>query len=143
MTTQKEDKPETPLDEALNSALKDPKFANFFYDTFLNTFICMPVKKEGSQEGSFTELSLKDRFFPLYLNFEGGRAIPCFDSNERLQFWAQGQKFDYLKIKAHQLLKVLDPSMAIVLNPATPFEYVLTSEILDLLRNSMRPITPA
>ena len=137
------DKPESPLDEALSSALQDPKFANFFYDTFLNTFVLMPVKKEGSSEGSLTELTLKDRFFPLYLNFEKGRAIPCFDSFDRLQKWAHGQKFDYLKLKAHSLLKMLDPSMAIVLNPRTAFEYILTSDILELLRNSMRPINPA
>jgi len=137
------EKPESSIDEALSSALQDPKFANFFYDTFLNAFIFMPVKKEGSSEGTFTELTLKDRFFPLYLNFEKGRAIPCFDSLERLQKWSQGQKFDYLNIKAHSLLKMLDPSMAIVLNPGTAFEYILTSDILELLRNSMRPINPA
>jgi len=109
----------------------------------LNTFVFMPVRKEGTQEGTFTELTLKDRFFPLYLKFENGRAIPCFDSEIRLKDWAQNQKFDFLKIKAHQLLKILDPSMAIVLNPGTEFEYILTSDILNLLRNSMRPITPA
>jgi len=103
----------------------------------------MPVRKEGSQTGSWTELTLKDRFFPLFLSFEKGRAIPAFDSKDRLLAWSQSQAFDYLKIKAHVFLKILDPSMAIVLNPGTDFEYILTSEILDLLRNSMRPITPA
>lgn len=136
-------KPETPLDEALSSALSDPKFSNFFYDTFLNTIIFTPVKKEGTQEGTWTELTLKDRFFPLFLSFENGRAIPVFDSGERLKAWSQSQNFDFLKIKAHVLLKILDPSMAIVLNSGTEFEYILTSEIVDLLRKSMRPTTPA
>lgn len=139
----KDIKPETPLDEALQSALADPKFANFFYDTFLNTIIVMPVKKEGTQTGSWTELSLKDRFFPLFLSFEKGRAVPVFDSLERLKHWSQNQSFDFIKIKAHVLLKLLDPSMAIVLNNGTEFEYILTSDILELLRNSMRPISPA
>jgi uncharacterized protein YheU (UPF0270 family) len=138
----KETNPETPLDEALKSALADPKFANFFYDTFLNSIIVMPVKKEGTQQGNWTELSLKERFFPLFLSFENGRAVPVFDSKERLQTWSQNQNFDYIKIKAHVLLKLLDPSMAIVLNCGTEFEYVLTVEILDLLRNSMRPVNP-
>ncbi|MFM8269434.1 MAG: SseB family protein [Pseudomonadota bacterium] len=135
-------KPETPLDEALKSALADQKFANFFYDTFLNTVIFMPVRKEETQEGTWTELSLKDRFFPLFLKFENGRAVPVFDSMERLKAWAQTQSFDFLKIKAHVLLKLLDPSMALVLNSGTAFEYILTTDILELLRKSMRPISP-
>lgn len=136
-------KAETPLDEALASAFNDQKFANFFYDTFLNTVIFMPVKKEGTQEGSFSELNLKDRFFPYFLNFEKGRAIPVFDQLKRMESWGQSFKFDYLKIKAHLLLKLLDPSMAVVINPGTAFEYILTSEILTVLRQSMKPVSPA
>jgi len=134
--------PETPLDEALQSALRDQKFANFFYDTYLNSIVYTPVRKEGTSLGSWSELGLQDRFFPLYLSFEKGRAVPQFDSIQRLQNWAQTETFDYLKVKAHVLLKVLDPSMSIVLNAGTPFEYVLNSEILDLLRQSMRPVSP-
>lgn len=134
---------ETPLDEALRSALAEPKFANFFYDTFLNTQVFMPVKKEGTATGTWTELSLKDRFFPLFLSFENGRAVPVFDSKEKLETWSQNQSFDFLKIKAHVLLKLLDTSMSVVLNCGTELEYILTAEILELLRNSMRPITPA
>ncbi|NBW98142.1 SseB family protein [bacterium] len=136
-------KAETPLDEALASAFNDQKFANFFYDTFLNTVIFMPVKKEGTQEGSFSELTLKDRFFPYFLNFEKGRAIPVFDQLKRMEGWGQSFKFDYIKIKAHLLLKLLDPSMAVVINPGTAFEYILTSEILTVLRQSMKPVSPA
>lgn len=136
-------KAETPLDEALASAFNDQKFANFFYDTFLNTVIFMPVKKEGTQEGSFSELTLKDRFFPYFLSFEKGRAIPVFDQLKRMEGWGQSFKFDYIKIKAHLLLKLLDPSMAVVINPGTAFEYILTSEILTVLRQSMKPVSPA
>ena len=134
--------PETPLDEALQSALRAQKFANFFYDTYLNSVLYTPVKKEGASGGSWTEMGIQDRFFPLYLAFERGRAVPQFDSLERLQAWSQTETFDYLKVKAHVLLKILDPSMAIVINAGTSFEYVLTSEILDLLRQSIRPVSP-
>lgn len=136
-------KAETPLDEALASAFNDQKFANFFYDTFLNTVIFMPVKKEGTQEGTFSELTLKDRFFPYFLSFEKGRAVPVFDLLKRMEGWGQSFKFDYIKIKAHLLLKLLDPSMAVVINPGTAFEYILTSEILTVLRQSMKPVSPA
>ena len=134
--------PETPLDEAFVSALKDRKFANFFYDTFLNTVIYMPVKKEGTSEAQGVELDLKDKFFPYFLSVESERAVPVFDSLERLQRWGEEQKLDYIKIKSHLLLKILDPSMSVFLNGGTPFEYVLKAEILELLRNSMRPINP-
>jgi len=56
--------------------------------------------------------------------------------------WSSDKKLDYIKIKSHLLLKILDPSMSIFLNGGTPFEYVLKSNILELLRNSMRPINP-
>lgn len=139
---QNSQQPETPLDEALQTALNDQKFANFFYDTYLNSVVYTPVKREGAPVGSWTEIGLQDRFFPLFLAFEKGKAVPQFDSLQRLQTWSQSETFDYLKVKAHVLLKILDPSMAIVINAGTAFEYVLTSEILELLRQSMRPVSP-
>lgn len=142
MSSSPTEKPETPLDEAFVSALKDRKFANFFYDTFLNTVIYMPVKKEGSEKALGVELDIKDKFFPYFISFENGRAVPVFDSQERLEKWGEGQSLDYLRIKAHLLLKLLGPSMSIFLNGGTPFEYILTSEIIELLRKSMRPINP-
>lgn len=142
MKTTQPDKPETPLDEAFISAVKDRKFANFFYDTFLNTVIYMPVRKEGHEQALGVELDLQDKFFPYFLNLENERAVPVFDSLERLESWGEGQKLDYLKIKAHLLLKILDSTMSIFLNGGTPFEYVLKSEIIELLRKSMRPINP-
>lgn len=135
-------KPETPLDEALQSVLSDKKYANFFYDTFLNTTVFLPVQKEGTQEGTWTELGLKDKFFPYFLTFEKGKALPVFDSLERLKLWSQSKSLDYVKIKSHVLLKIVDPSMGVLLNAGTPFSYTLTSEILELLRSSMKPVNP-
>ena len=134
--------PQTPLDEALQSVLKDRKYTNFFYDTFLNATVFLPVQKEGTQEGSWQELDMQDRFFPYFLSFENGRAIPVFDTLDRLKDWAQNKTLDYLKIKTHVLLKILDPKMAVLINAGTSFHYTLTSEILEVLRSSMKPVTP-
>lgn len=139
----KKNENQSPIDEAFLSAVADRKFANFFYDTFLNATIFIPVKKEGTNEGQGEELKLQDKFFPFFLSLDKFKAVPVFDSQERLQTWSEEKKLDYLKIKAHLLLKMLDPSIGIFLNGGTASEYLMTPEIVELLRSSMKPINPA
>jgi hypothetical protein len=139
----KKNETQSPIDEAFLSAVEDRKFANFFYDTFLNATLFMPIKREGDSESKGEEIGIEEKFFPFFLSLEKFKAVPVFDSLDRLQTWSNQKKLDYLKIKAHLLLKILDPSVAVFLNGGTPSEYIMLPEILELLRNSMKPITPA
>lgn len=135
--------PETLLDEALHTALQDAGQANFFYDTFLNSDFYFPVSKEGTTEGNWSCLGMEDRFHPLFLQYPNGKAMPIFDTLERLKHWAGDKKLDYLVLRCHMLMGMLAPDVAMVLNLATPFHYTLTAEILGKLREVMNPVTPS
>jgi hypothetical protein len=141
---------ETELDKALEvarGAVKDAKdpgntHANYFYDTFLNSVLFVPVLLEGKQTGDWSLLGLEDRFNPMFVKHDGAPLIPVFDLLERLKEWASDRQFDYLEIKTHVFVQLLGPKVSLVLNPGTPWNYAFTSQILSSLRNAMRPISP-
>lgn len=143
MDTEQLDVIETPLDEALSIAQKDPSQANFFYDTFLNCDLFLPAQVEGTPTGTWRSIGFTEKFHPLFLKFEKGKAVPVFDTLERLKRWAETRTMDYLKIRAHQFLGVLDPSVYMVINPGNQWNYTLTPEILEALRKAMRAVTPS
>lgn len=132
----------TTLDDSLELALKEPKQGGLFYDTLLNVDLLFPVQIEGKTEGDWTQVSLSEKFHPLFLKFEKGTPIPCFDTLEKLQNWAEDKPLDYAQIKGFQVLSVIGKEVSILLNPGTLYNYVLTSEILEKLRIAMQPVSP-
>jgi len=131
------------LDEALLGAQEDKAHANFFYDAFLNASLYFPVQKLGSETGDWRELGMTDRFQPLFLSFTESKAVPVFDTLPRMKEWADQKSLDFVILKGFQLLKITNDKMGIILNLGTPFHYTLTPEVLALLRNTMKPITPS
>lgn len=134
---------DTPLDKALSAALNDPKQGNFFYDVFLNTDLVVPVQEKDSKGGAWKCLGIQDKFYPLFLKFEQGKAVPVFDSLDKIKNWAGMQKLDYILIKGHLLLRMIDPSVFVVINLGMELNYTLTPDILERLRNAMTPVTPS
>ena len=144
--TDEEEKPRTELDLALVAAKEAPKDsdgqANFFYDTFLNTDFYMPVLLEGAANGSWKALTPADRFQPLFLAFPNGKAIPLFDTLERLQTWADERTLDYLVLAGHITVKIMGGNVALILNPGTPWNYTMMPEILEKVQNAMKQVRP-
>ncbi len=132
----------TQVDEALKAAQANPAYANLFYDTFLNADIFVPALRADKRPGEWEKLKTSDRFFPLYLRHEEARAVPVFDRLQKLKTFAQDRTFDYLTLPAHLFLKVIAPEVAIVLNEGTSFRYLFTPEILEKLRNAVKPVRP-
>ncbi len=129
----------TKVDEALKAARENPSHANFFYDTFLNAPVFIPALRADKKPGEWRPLKIEERFYPLYLRHEEARAIPVFDTLEKLKTWAENKAFDYLVLQAHLLLKVIAPEIAVVLNEGTPYRYLFTPEVLESLRGAVRP----
>ena len=129
----------TSLDEALKIARENPAHANFFYDAFLNSDIFIPAMREDKKEGEWRQLKTSERFFPLYLRQGELRAVPVFDQLEKLKTWA-ARPFDYLVLPAYIFLKVISPDVEILLNEGTPWRYQFTAEILETLRNAVKPV---
>jgi hypothetical protein len=132
----------TELDEALEASRNDARHANFFYDAFLNTALFFPALRADKRPGEWERLPEDMRFFPLYLRHGEARAIPVFDRLERMKAWAEGKSFDYLVLPGSVLLRVIAPEIAIVLNEGTAHRYLFVPEILEKLRDAMRPVRP-
>ena len=132
----------TELDEALQAAKEDNSQANFFYDAFLNAEVFFPALKADKKPGEWARLSHKERFFPLYLTHGETRAVPVFDTIERMKAWAGEKAFDYLVLQSHLLLRVIAPEISIILNEGTEHRYLFTPEILERLRQAMKPVQP-
>lgn len=134
---------DTTLDTALRAAMRDPHQGNFFYDVLLNSDLVVPVQSKDAQAGSWKQLGIEDKFYPLFLKFENGKAVPVFDSVDRLKNWAATKKLDYILIKGHLLIRLLDSTVFIVINPGMELNYTLTPEILEKLRAAMTVVTPS
>lgn len=132
----------TELDEALRDAQNNTSQANYFYDTFLNAEIFIPALGADKKPGEWRRLKASERFFPLYLRHEEVRAVPVFDSLEKLKTWADNRTFDYLVLQSHLLLRIIAPEIAVVLNENTDYRYLFTPEILESLRRAAAPVNP-
>jgi hypothetical protein len=132
----------TEVDEALKVAQGNPHYANLFYDTFLNAEVFIPALRADKKPGEWRKLRIEDRFFPLYLRHGEARAVPVFDRLEKLKTWADDKAFDYLVLQAHLFIKVIAPEVSLVLNEGTTFRYLFPPEILETLRQAMKPVKP-
>ena len=136
-------KPESALDQALEQVRKNPSEAPFFYDSFLNSDLYVPVQIAGASEGQGRPVGWDESFHPLYLKIEDTRVVPVFDSWERLKAWSAPKSPDYLYLRCHVLLGILAQDVAAVLNLATSWNHFFPPDILDRLRNAMKPVKPS
>lgn len=130
----------TALDDALRIARESPAHANFFYDAFLNSNLFIPAQREDKQEGEWKQIKATERFFPLYLRQGETKAVPVFDTLEKMQTWAGERAFDYLLLPTLLFLKVIASDVGLLLNESTPWRYQFTVEILEQLRSAARPV---
>lgn len=130
----------TDLDEALEEARRDRTRANYFYDSFLNTDLFVPVQVQDASTGTWKEIGPSDRFYPLFLVYQEKKVIPIFDDMGRMKTWAQDKPLDYLKVRAHLFLKLVAAEVGLVLNLGTDYDFYFSGELLEQLRNAMRPV---
>ena len=135
--------PETPLDEAMKHARQNPGEGNYFYDQFLNTDLFMPVRISDQKEGTGRELGWNEKFHPLFLKYGETRVVALFDTLERMRAWEKATSLDYLHLRFHVLLGTLAPGVAAVLNLGTPWVHYFTPDVLDQLRQAMKPVEPS
>ena len=136
-------KPETAIDHALQLARQDAKAGSFFYDAFLNADVFIPVRKEGAQQASWSEVQANERFFPLFLKHQDTKVIPAFDRLERLQFWAESRALDYVKVRCHLFLKTLAPDIGVALNLANAFSHFFDAKTIEQLKQAAQAVLPS
>ncbi len=130
----------TELDIALHAALENSNQANFFFDAFLNASVWIPAQRADETPGAWTGIEASDRFFPLYLRKAEAKAVPVFDSLEKLKTWADERAFDFMVLPAHLFIKVLAEDVGILLNEGTPFHYHFTPKTLGVLRTAAKTV---
>ncbi len=130
----------TELDSALQAALENPNEANFFFDAFLNASVWIPAQRADETPATWTAIQASDRFFPLYLRKADAKAVPVFDTLEKLKLWAGERAFDFMVLPAHLFMKVIADDVGILLNEGTPLRYHFTPKTLGMLRSSAKPV---
>ncbi len=134
---------DTDLARSLTVARENPNQANYFYDTFLNWDILIPVLKEGNEKGTWRRLAVDDKFLPLFIPEKDVKVVPAFDTLDRLKEWAEGRPLDYLQVRAHQFLKMLGSSVALSLNPGSTAHFVFAPTLIEQLVLTMKVVQPA
>ena len=133
----------TDLAKALTVARENPHQANYFYDTFLNWDLIVPVLKQGKETGTWARLALDEKFFPLFIPKKEVRIVPAFDTLERAKEWAEARTLDYIQVRAHQFLRMLGSAVAISLNPGSTDFFVFSPSLIEKLLGNMKTIRPA
>jgi len=128
----------TKLDDALKVVRHDPEQGHVFYDAFLNSDMYIPVHlKDEKPHGR--QVGIDEKFHPLFVKFDGKKTVPMFDSLERLNEWAEGNDLDYVLVRAHLFLTLLDASVEVGLNPGTDFAHHFTGSDLERIRSAIGP----
>lgn len=133
----------TDLGRALDVARENPQQANYFYDTFLNWDLVIPVQKDQSKGGTWQRLKLDDKFFPLFIPQGEIRIVPSFDTLARLRGWAGSRDLDYIQVRSHLFLKMLGSKVALSLNPGSDSNYVFGPSLIEQLVGNMKLVRPA
>jgi hypothetical protein len=133
----------TDLAKALTVARENPNQANYFYDTFLNWDLIIPVLKAGQDKGTWNRLALDEKFFPLFIPKKDVKIVPAFDTLERAKDWASERMLDYIEVRSHQFLRMLGSSVALSLNPGSMDYFVFSPSLIEQLVGNMKTIQPA
>lgn len=127
MGEETESKEPTPLDKVLEALSGNPDLVEDYYTLFLNSSLCIPVRKATGSGG----------VEPVTTEKDGQSYVPAFDLPERLARWAQ-RDMDFSVIGGYDLLKSLQPhGLLIALNPDESGAKLFSREETDwLLENA-------
>lgn len=126
----------TAIDNALRAAQGDSaKFGDAFVLAVLNSELLVPVRDSGVKPGQGQrEAVLVDQEM-LVIDHDIGPIVPAFDELKKLQAWMKGApEIHHIKVMGGPLILVLDPSVALALNPQHDPNYVFHKEDLARLR---------
>lgn len=84
---------------------------NKAYVVFFRSEIVMPVSLLDDQDEPFS---------PLYIEAEGKRFIPLFDSSEKFEVWLASESMDHVKIKGADIIRGVGvDKIYLALNPGS------------------------
>ncbi len=138
----------SPLDLALidvqkaQDAPEDVKYAaeDKYYELFLNTVLYIPTwdVPEESKAGVLEEdVTIQ----PVIIEDESGEEnktfIMIFDSEDRLNEWADGQKVGIAGLLGHDVVTILGSANHMILNPSSECSKEFYPEEIEWLKSSI------
>ncbi|ABQ26636.1 SseB family protein [Geotalea uraniireducens] len=125
----------TEMDKALETLrqdMNDAKSQSKFYDLFLNsTFFVPTLNEQDAIEAG--EGGAEGQVLPLVIESEGNDYLMLFDSEERVQAWAQA-KVDSVEVPGHVLAATTQPPLRWALNVGTPYSKQFLPDEIAWLR---------
>lgn len=112
----------TALDQALEALrldMNDAKSQSKFYDCFLNTTFYVPTLDE-TPEGAEGDGAESREVLPLVMESEGNDYLMLFDTEERMNTWAEAA-VSGVQVPGHLLALTSKPPLHWALNVGTPF----------------------
>lgn len=125
----------TEMDKALETLrqdMNDAKSQSKFYDLFLNSTFFVPTLNEQDAIGA-AEGGAEGQVLPLVIESEGNDYLMLFDSEERVQAWAQA-KVDSVEVPGHVLAATTQPPLRWALNVGTPYSKQFLPDEIAWLR---------
>lgn len=126
------------LDKALVVLRQDPEDRRHqaaYYDLILNGTFIVPIVDETAEQRVASGRG-PDEVMPLVLQSEEGDCLLLFDSNERLQQWAQAE-VPAIALPGHALARFSQPPLHWLLNAGTEYVKVFVPEEIAALREAV------
>jgi len=126
----------TPLDKALQAAMKDGVKAGQFYGLFLQTDIFIPTHEVPEVEGE-RHVDDDEVINPIILENEGDKILLLFDQLERLQNFAH-RELGYVVLPGHVILDSMPEGLRWVLNHGTDHAKEFVPEEIEYLKREFQ-----
>ena len=143
----------SPLDEALlavheaEGATEDVKngIEDQYYELFLNTELYIPTWNLPEESDGKTEddeitiqpVIIEDESAQNDEGSENKTYIMIFDSEDRLNEWADGQKVGIVELSGHDVVNILGSANYIILNPSSECSKEFYPEEIEWLKSSI------
>ena len=125
----------TEIDQALSALELDrrnPDKQSRFYNLFLNTTFYVPTLEDEAETGA-TESAEKGPVLPLVIEAEGRDFLMLFDTQERLQAWAQAEA-DCVEVPGHVIVAMSEPPLNWALNIGSESSKLFSQEEIAWLK---------
>jgi len=125
----------TPLDKALQAAIKDQTKAGEFYNLFLRSTIYIPTFDVPEREG-VQRADGKESFNPVIIETGDEKTLILFDTLQRLEEYAT-REIGYVAVPGHVILEAMPGDLYWALNHTTDYYKEFTPEEIEYLKTQV------
>lgn len=137
----------TELDIALETFrtdMENPKHQSMYYDLFLNSTIYIPTYDEEEQTLEKVQKDLQEdgSVMPLVLEADGDSYMMLFDSEEKMDNWAEG-KVAFVALPGYVVAEITTPELFWALNVGTEHQKQFVPDEIKWLQDVVKQCNAA